>query len=359
MKKRIVVAMSGGVDSSVTAALLKKQGYEVIGITMCFNLPPLKTKKPTCCGLEAIADAQKVAHRLSIKHYVLNFSDVLLEKVIRDFCQEYLKGRTPNPCVRCNQYIKFGELLKKTKALGVDFLATGHYARIEKMKNAKRPATKYLLKKARDFNKDQSYFLYRLNQNQLRQVLFPLGDYTKAEVRRLARVFDLPVAEKSGSQEICFIPDNDYRAFLTARFQDIIIPGEIVDGEDNPLGKHGGICFYTVGQRTGLGIAKGYPLYVIKIDTKKNQIIVGNKEDAYTKEFLVKQSHFITSPIKNKVVLKVKIRYNHQEAPAEVEPLNRRLIVRFNKPQFAVTPGQSAVFYDHNRVIGGGIIEAS
>src|SRR3989338_9167753 len=208
MKKEcVVVAMSGGVDSSVAAALLKEQGYEVIGITMCFSVNSVR-KKPACCGIQGIEDARRVAHKLGIRHYVLNMQKSLQEYVIKDFLREYLSGRTPNPCVRCNQYLKFDILLKKAFSLDAKFLATGHYARVTKGHDG------YQLKKAKDLNKDQSYFLYRLNQNQLKHILFPLGDYTKAEVRNLARKFGLAVAEKAGSQEICFLPEVNYRGFL-------------------------------------------------------------------------------------------------------------------------------------------------
>jgi len=356
-KERVVVAMSGGVDSSVAAALLKKQGYEVIGITLCFNLPDSTTKKPTCCGIQGIEDARRVAHKLGIKHYVLNFSRVLEEKVIKEFCREYLKGRTPNPCVRCNQYIKFDALLKKAISLGAGFLATGHYARIEKSQKSKVKSHKYFLKKAKDKKKDQSYFLYRLSQWQLKHTLFPLGNYTKYQVRKMAREFALPVADKLASQEICFLPDADYRRFLRTQTKTDIKPGPVVDKEDNILGQHKGIAFYTIGQREGLGIARGYPLYVIKINPKNNCITVGKKEDVHADEFLLRDTHFILTPIKKKVALRVRIRYNHPEAPARVIFLKHKIKIKFNKPQFAVTPGQSAVFYDKDAVLGGGIID--
>ncbi|MCX5704316.1 MAG: tRNA 2-thiouridine(34) synthase MnmA, partial [Candidatus Omnitrophica bacterium] len=239
MKERVVVAMSGGVDSSVAAALLKEQGYEVIGITLCFNLAASARKKPACCSIQGIEDARRVAHKLGIRHYVLNMQKVLWARVIKDFCGEYTKGRTPNPCVRCNQYIKFGALLKKARSLDAKFLATGHYAKIIKTSQG------YQLKKARDKLKDQSYFLYRLAQNQLKHILFPLGDYTKDEVRGLARKFKLPVAEKLASQEICFLPSADYREFLKARVPGSIKPGAIVDSQGELIGQHKGIAFYT------------------------------------------------------------------------------------------------------------------
>jgi tRNA-specific 2-thiouridylase len=385
MKERVVVAMSGGVDSSVAAALLKKDGFEVVGITLCFNLPDTLSKKPSCCGPQGIDDARRVAYRLGIKHYVLNMQKVLEEKVVKDFVQEYLKGRTPNPCIRCNQYIKFRALLKRARSLGAKFLATGHYARIIKTQNSppqkfapqklahpptvvaevgpprnvaeKLKTQNYLLKKAKDLEKDQSYFLYRLNQNQLKHILFPLGDYTKDEVRTLARRFELPVAEKMASQEICFLPGNDYRAFLKTKILSDIKPGLIVDKQGNILGQHKGIAYYTIGQRQGLGIAKGYPLYVTKIDSKSNQITVGKREDAYKREFLVRDLSFIIQPIKKEIALRVKIRYNHPQALALVMPEVTKIKVCFKKPQFAITPGQAAVFYDQDKVLGGGIID--
>ena len=357
MKERVVVAMSGGVDSSVAAALLKSQGYEVISITFCFNLPDSATKRPTCCGIQGIEDARRVAHKLGIKHYVLNFNKVLEERVIKEFCREYLKGRTPNPCVRCNQYIKFDALLKKAFSLDAKYLATGHYARIEKIQGSRLKAENYLLKKGKDKIKDQSYFLYRLSQNQLKAILFPLGNYTKDQVRNIAREFALPVADKLASQEICFLPGADYRRFLKAQINTDIKPGPVVDKENNILGQHKGIAFYTIGQREGLGIARGYPVYVIRINPKNNCIIVGKKEDVYADEFLLRDTHFILTPIKKKVVLGVRIRYNHAEAPARLIFLKHQIKVKFKKPQFAVTPGQSAVFYDKDIVLGGGIID--
>jgi len=370
MKKRVLVAMSGGVDSSVAAAMLKEQGFEVIGVTMCFNLTDSVTKKPSCCGPQGIADAQKVAYKLNIRHYVVNMQKVLAERVIKDFCHEYILGRTPNPCVRCNQYIKFDALLKKALSLEAEFLATGHYARIVKTREG------YQLKKAKDLSKDQSYFLYRLNQNQLRYILFPLGNYTKDQVRSLARKLRLPVAGKPASQEICFLPDDDYRKFLRTFAAKDIKPGLIIDQQGNVLGRHKGIAYYTIGQREGLGVAKGNPLYIISLSPKGNKITVGVRAEVEKKEFLVKEPHFILRPIKKRVAVRVRIRYNHKEARAEVRPLDNKINpvrdidnssdnlivsngvkVKFFKPQFAITPGQSAVFYNKDTVLGGGIID--
>lgn len=342
--------MSGGVDSSVTACLLKERGFEVIGITMCLGLADSIRKKPSCCGIQGIEDARRVAHKLGIKHYILNMQDVLEEKVINDFCKEYLAGRTPNPCVRCNQYLKFGALLKKTFSLDAGFLATGHYARIEKNQN-------YSLKRAKDRMKDQSYFLYRLSKEQLRHILFPLGNFTKDRIRNLARKFDLPVADKIASQEICFLPEEDYRRFLSGRMGKKLKPGSIVDKNGNILGLHKGIAYYTIGQRQGLDIAKGYPLYINKIDPKNNRITVGIRGDCLKSEFFVKEAHFISQPIKRKILAWVKIRYSHPEKRAEILPFRNRLKVIFKEPQFAITPGQSAVFYNRDTVLGGGIID--
>ncbi len=361
MKKRVAVAMSGGVDSSVAAALLKSQGYEVIGVTMCFsaaggpafggNSFELETNKPSCCGLTWIEDARRVAGKLGIKHYVLNLDKDFSREVIHDFYQEYVSGRTPNPCVRCNQFIKFNILLKKAINLGAHFLATGHYTRIVKYKQ------NYQLRKAKDLKKDQSYFLYRLNQWQLKHIIFPLGDFTKPKVRSIAGDLGLNVAEKKDSQEICFLPDGDYGSLIKGRGLANVKPGNLVDKDGNILGVHQGIPFYTIGQRQGLGLAKGYPLYVTRINARNNRITVGKRQDAYKNEFLVKKVNFLDKPIKKKVEIKVKIRYNHKESLAWVFPLSNKLKVSFKKAQFAITPGQSAVFYNKDIVLGGGLIE--
>ncbi len=350
-KKQIAVAMSGGVDSSVAAALLARRGYEVFGITMKFDLKAGDSPRAACCSIPAITGARRVAKALGIKHYVVNLSQVLQKQVIADFCREYARGRTPNPCVRCNQYVKFGALLAKARELGGQFLATGHYARITGGNSA-------LLKKAKDRSKDQSYFLYRLSLEQLRRALFPLGNYSKEQVRSLARKFNLPAAERPESQEICFVPRADYHDFLAGRIPaGAARPGPIRDMQGRTIGEHKGIPFYTIGQRGGLGVAAGYPIYVVRIDRRANAIYAGSREQAYFSGCLVRTMHFIHRPIKKRVVLKVKIRYNHKEARAVIEPCSGAAVrIKFFKPQFAITPGQSAVFYDKDTVVGGGII---
>jgi tRNA-specific 2-thiouridylase len=351
MKKRVVVAMSGGVDSSVAAALLKEQGYEVIGLTMCFNLAEKNDDKPSCCGLAGIEDARSVCQRLRIRHYVLNLNKDFYQEVIQNFYQEYLSGRTPNPCVRCNQFIKFGILLKKAINLGVQFLATGHYARILESTQG------YLLKKAKDRKKDQSYFLYSLTQAQLKHVIFPLGNFTKSKVRQLAFDFGLKVAAKQDSQEICFLPDGKYGDFIKAKGQGNVKPGNFVGKNGNILGLHQGVAFYTIGQRHGLGIAAGYPLYVTQINVQDNRVSLGRRQEVYKSAFIIKEGHFLNKPPKKKIEIKVRIRYNHKEALATVYPGKDKQKVIFKRPQFAVTPGQSAVFYDKDTVLGGGIIQ--
>ncbi len=358
-KKRVIVAMSGGVDSSVTAALLKEQGYEVIGVTM--NLWPsesfssLTNKYDSCCGLKAMVDATQVAIKLNISHYIADFREIFKRTVIEDFCKEYFQGRTPNPCIRCNQYIKFGALLERAKKLKADFIATGHYARIEYDQKRRR----YLLRKGVDSKKDQSYVLYVMTQEHLSKTLMPLGNLTKNEVRKIAKKLNLPVAKKAESQEICFIPDNNYPLFLEKINPGLAQPGPIINKKGEILGQHKGIIYYTIGQRKGLGISSERPLYVISIDEKSNTIVVGNKEEVYRKEFIVDQINWIIQEKREKPFkAKVKIRYIHPESEAKIIPLSYDIVyVKFSKPQRAITPGQSAVFYDRDLVIGGGIIK--
>lgn len=352
MPKKVVVAMSGGVDSSVTAALLKKRDYEVIGITM--QLWEYTKDTGGCCGVSAIEDARRVANILGIPHYVVNLGNVFRKKVIIDFCKEYSEGRTPNPCIRCNQYIKFDALLSKAKEMGAEFIATGHYARIQWDKNKKR----YIIKKGIDVNKDQSYVLYTMTQEQLAHTLMPLGEFTKRETRAKAKELGLPVADKPDSQEICFISDNRYADFLQGCMPQMVNPGPILSKAGKVLGQHKGIMFYTIGQRKGLGISSEAPLYVIAINQRENAITVGRREEAYQDEAYADRLNYVAiEKLVNPLNVKAKIRYLHPECDASVAPANGNMIhMKFKEPQFAVTPGQSAVLYKDDMVIGGGII---
>lgn len=361
MQRRVLVAMSGGVDSSVTAALLKDQGYEVIGITMRIWQEPLrvkteaglvKAKKYSCCGSEpAIADARRVAYKLGIPHYTLDFRREFRCYVVQNFIQEYEKGRTPNPCIRCNRFIKFDILLRRCQEFDADFLATGHYARLEKGNG------RWLLKKAIDSKKDQSYFLYGLTQEQMPHILMPLGNFFKSQVRKIARDLGLIVATKPESQEICFIPDDDYPKFLQTYIPQAAKPGPILNRKGEVIGKHKGILNYTIGQRKRIGIAFKERLYVIGIDLKKNAIIVGNEKEGYGDELIADDLNFIAiDKLAEPLKVKAKIRSVQPEAEAEIKPLNGKVLLKFTEPQWAITPGQAVVFYDHDIVLGGGTI---
>jgi tRNA-specific 2-thiouridylase len=357
--KKVVVAMSGGVDSSVAAALLQEQGHEVIGITMnLFSLPKEVCRSEnlkSCCGWQAQEDANRVAIELGIPHYVVDFRREFERTVVMDFSREYGRGRTPNPCIRCNQFIKFDLLLERANKLGADQIATGHYAQAEF-----DPATgRHLLKKGKDKDKDQSYFLYTLTQAQLAKTLFPLGGLTKKDVRTIAAKYALPVAQKEESQEICFIPDRDYPKFLRERIPQAFRPGPILDLQNRVIGKHEGIIHFTVGQRKGMGIAAPHPLYVLSIDAEKNAIVVGKNEDLYRSRLEASAVNFISiEKLDEPKPVQVKIRYKHAEARATISPQDRWGVrVDFEKPQRAITSGQAVVFYDGDTVVGGGIID--
>lgn len=361
MPTRVVIAMSGGVDSSVAAALLVQQGYEVIGITLNVwpkLLPDEATEREdACCSLSAVEDARRIADRLNIPHYVLNFREVFAEKVIANFVAEYKRGRTPNPCIRCNEFIKFDALLSRALALEAEFVATGHYIRLARDEARDR----FILNRAADRSKDQSYVLYVLRQDQLAHSLFPLGGMAKSDTRRLAKELALPVANKPDSQEICFVQDNDYGGFLRSYDPGLATPGPILDAGGNLLGTHKGIIHYTVGQRKGLGLAAGRPLYVVALDAARNAVVVGAEEQLYARGLVAEGVNWVsvewpTEPIR----AAVKIRYRAREVPATLHALEGdRVRVRFDEPQKAVTPGQAVVFYDGDLLLGGGSIVAS
>ena len=345
-QKKVAVAMSGGVDSSLTAAILICKGYEVVGVTM--QLESDNFRERSCCSSKDVDDAAAVAEKLGIDFHVVDFRADFQKNVINYFVAEYLNGRTPNPCVRCNKRIKFGKLFDFADEIGADFLATGHYARIVFEDN------RYKLKKALDIRKDQSYVLYNLTPEKLSRIILPLGEMTKIETRALAEKLNLPVAQKPDSQEICFIPDNDYKSFLQnfAPNAEALQAGEIVDTAGKILGRHNGVANYTIGQRKGLGIAAPNPLYVVKIDAENNQVIVGGADEVFSSELTAENVHWIYEPA-FPARLTAKIRYGPRVADCTVY---ENLRVKFDTPQRAVTAGQSIVFYDGDEVLGGGVI---
>jgi len=375
--------MSGGVDSSATAALLLEQGYEVIGITLklwpqdCVNRAEDK-----CCGPQAVTDARAVCHTLGIPYYLIDEAAEFQKHVIQYFADEYKAGRTPNPCVMCNQNLKFGRLIDRARQLGADFIATGHFARIEKACSSRREEaptrnselripdsklnqslltsapTRYLLKRGRDLKKDQSYFLFSLRQDQLARALFPLGEKTKSDTREVARHCHLKTADKEESMEICFVPDNNYGGFLQQADLAHKHRGEIVDLHGTVLGHHDGIEFYTIGQRRGLGITTPKPVYVVELDAERNRVVVGDESALDRDEFTAANCNWIPfDKLTEPVEVTTKIRYNHPGTPATVTPTgNGSVKVKLHSAQRAITPGQAAVFYQDDLVLGGGWI---
>lgn len=348
-KKTVVIGMSGGVDSSVAAYLLKEQGYNVIGVTMQI----WQEEESECCGLSAIEDARRVAHDLDIPYYVMNFRSEFKEKVVDYFIHEYLCGRTPNPCIACNRYVKWESLLKRSRDIGADYIATGHYARIVQLENGR-----YTLQRSATLAKDQTYALYNLTQEQLARTLMPVGQYTKDEIREIAEKINLRVASKPDSQDICFVPDGNYANFIEETLDTELPTGNFVTLDGKVLGRHKGIVHYTVGQRKGLGIALGYPAFVIEIRPETNEVVIGTNEDSLSCYVRANKLNFMSvEDINEPIRVFAKIRYNHRGAWCTVEKVGEdEILCTFEEQQRAITPGQAIVLYDGEYVLGGGTI---
>lgn len=357
MNRKVVVGMSGGVDSSVAAYLLKEQGYDVIGVTMQIwqdEAEKDSTSNGGCCGISAVDDARRVAEKLDIPYYVMNFKKEFRCNVVDYFVDEYLQGRTPNPCIACNRYVKWESLLKRSLEIGADYIATGHYARVDRLANGR-----FAIKNSVTSSKDQTYALYNLTQEQLSRTLMPVGEFSKDEVRKIAEEAGLPVAHKPDSQEICFVPDNDYAAFIDREAGERVPgPGNFVDKNGNILGRHRGITHYTVGQRRGLEIAAGHRIFVSEIRTRTNEVVIGENADVFTDTVLCDRVNYMAvEDLCSERRVLGKIRYNHAGEYCLINKLeDGRVICRFERPIRAATPGQAVVFYEGEHVLGGGTI---
>ena len=358
--KKVVVGMSGGVDSSVAAWLLKQQGYDVIGVTMQIwqeEDDEIVEENGGCCGLSAVDDARRVAERIGIPYYVMNFREVFREKVIDNFVSEYEKGRTPNPCIVCNRYVKWEALLEKALALGADYIATGHYARIVHLSNGR-----YAIEKAAFDRKDQTYALYNLNQHQLAHTLMPVGAYDKSEVRRIAEEIGLSVANKQDSQDICFVSDGNYQAFIEDYTGKKLPEGDFVDKNGKVLGHHRGIGAYTIGQRKGLNLAMGHPVFVTRICPETNEVVIGEAQDVFGREVTASRMNYMAlDHFEVGQELMAKIRYSHRGQMCRITGIEgtgeeQRVTAEFLEPVRAATPGQAIVFYEGDVVAGGGVI---
>lgn len=357
MSRKVVVGMSGGVDSSVAAWLLKEQGYDVIGVTMQIwqdEDTEVQEAEGGCCGLSAVDDARRVAMDLGIPYYVMNFKEEFRKNVMDYFVGEYVEGRTPNPCIACNRHVKWESLLRRSMAIGADYIATGHYAQIDRL-----PGGRYSLKTSVTAAKDQTYALYNLTQEQLSHTLMPVGSYHKEEIRDMAERLGLPVAHKPDSQEICFIPDHDYASFIEEYTGRELPPGNFVDLDGNVLGRHRGITHYTVGQRKGLNLSMGRPVFVVEIRPETNEVVIGDNQDVFTNVLRCDKLNWMAVDGLHGKSMDVlaKIRYSHKGSPCTIREIGDDMVeCRFHEPVRAVTPGQAVVFYDGDYVAGGGTI---